>query len=179
MNRDEWQPPLKVEPSADLPTPRVQRRRAPRERGATETSPSPAVDLFEGAHTQLVHTIDLRYLTREPELRLACDRTHLANVRTFLSWLRTALALEAVGLVVAYLAPRSTPHASLSLALSVTLVLLGVAIAVFGMREYGRTATALERHSGRAPPVTPGWARVLTALAEAPVGAALFLLWSR
>ncbi|WP_308259068.1 YidH family protein [Pseudonocardia sp. H11422] len=74
---------------------------------------------------------------QEPDYRFT-----LANERTFLAWLRTALALDAAGLAVAHLLPELIiPGAREAVALS--LVLLGAVTAVSGHRRWRTYQRAL------------------------------------
>jgi len=72
----------------------------------------------------------------------ATVRDHLANERTFLAYLRTALALVGFGFVIA----RLDPHARLSLAVGVAMVLGGVAVVLFGAYRYLGERRALLEH---------------------------------
>jgi putative membrane protein len=72
----------------------------------------------------------------------ATVRDHLANERTFLAYLRTALALVGFGFVIARLDPRAT----LSLAVGVVMVLGGVGVVVFGAYRYLHERRALLEH---------------------------------
>lgn len=71
----------------------------------------------------------LREVGHDPDYRFS-----LANERTFLAWIRTALALIAGGVALASLVPDLTP-ALLRDGLAVLLVVLAVAVA---MRSYAR-----------------------------------------
>lgn len=69
-------------------------------------------------------------------------RFSLANERTFLAWIRTALALVAGGLAVAQFLPElSVAH--LREALAVILMLLGGAVAVRAVDHWARTERAM------------------------------------
>jgi putative membrane protein len=72
----------------------------------------------------------------------ATVRDHLANERTFLAYLRTALALIGFGFVLA----RLDPHARLSLAVGVGMVVGGVAVMLFGAWRYLDERRALLDH---------------------------------
>ena len=64
-------------------------------------------------------------------------RTHLANERTFLAWLRTGLSLVAVGMAVAGFLPVDlVPGVRLVTLFAVLLVLFGTAMAVYGANRY-------------------------------------------
>lgn len=70
----------------------------------------------------------------DPESRV---RTHLANERTFLAWLRTGTGLIALGLGAAQFLTRDVePGFPLVRILAVTLVLTGIAATITGARRY-------------------------------------------
>lgn len=75
---------------------------------------------------------------REPDYRFT-----LANERTFLSYVRTALALDAAGLAATQFLHPSAAH--LRLALGLVLVGLGVTVAVLGYRRWEATERAMRR----------------------------------
>ena len=78
-------------------------------------------------------------------------RFSLANERTFLAWIRTALALVGGGLAVAgFLPPLRIPH--LRELLSVALMLLGAAVAVRAVDHWARCERAMRL--GRPLPVS-------------------------
>jgi len=90
-------------------------------------------------------------------------RFSLANERTFLAWIRTALALVGGGLAVAgLLPPLRIPH--LREVLSVALMLLGAAIAVRAIDHWARAERAMRL--GRPLPASrfPGVLAVAVAL---------------
>ena len=69
-------------------------------------------------------------------------RFSLANERTFLAWIRTALALVGGGLAVAgFLPPLRIPH--LREVLSIALMLLGAVIAVRAVDHWARCERAM------------------------------------
>jgi len=68
-------------------------------------------------------------------------RDHLANERTYLAWLRTALAVMALGLAIAGFANSASTS---SIASGSILVLVGAAGVVYGTRRYQRVNRELE-----------------------------------
>jgi putative membrane protein len=84
------------------------------------------------------------------EPRLAVDRdsrarTHLANERTFLAWLRTGLSLMAVGLAAARFLPVDlVPGFPYVRSFSVLLVLSGTAMVIYGASRYVRAYRQIE-----------------------------------
>ncbi len=69
-------------------------------------------------------------------------RFSLANERTFLPWIRTALALLAGGLACAQFLPR-LPIAHLREAIAVALLILGGVVAVRAVDHWARTERAM------------------------------------
>jgi putative membrane protein len=105
-------------------------------------------------------------------------RDHLANERTLLAWVRTSIAIMALGFVVARfgllireLRPASVPHATaaatgISTAFGTILVLCGALVAVLSLLRYLRTGRAIEAGAYRWSPLL----NVLLALALALAG---------
>ena len=71
-------------------------------------------------------------------------RFTLANERTFLAYVRTALALDAAGLAVAQFI-RHPAVTAMSLGLSVVLTVLGLAVAVLGYLRWRSAERAVHR----------------------------------
>ncbi|RKP12657.1 hypothetical protein BJ684DRAFT_2989, partial [Piptocephalis cylindrospora] len=66
-------------------------------------------------------------------------RDHLANERTYLSWLRTSLSLITLGVTVAQVFRLTTPTQvsnDRAKALSITYTSLGVLVLIFGVWRY-------------------------------------------
>jgi putative membrane protein len=75
-------------------------------------------------------------------------RTHLANERTFLAWLRTGLSLVAVGLAAARFLPLDlVPGTRFVTAFALLLVLAGTLSVVFGAARYVRAYQQIMRAS--------------------------------
>ncbi len=108
----------------------------------------------------------------------ATRRTHLANERTYLAWLRTGLTAVAVGLAVAKLLPdlagagTTWPYASLGIGFCV----LGIIMMAVGIRRVREVGRALERGEFRPmDDVAAVWVGILTiTLAVATIAIVLF-----
>jgi putative membrane protein len=72
-----------------------------------------------------------------PQLRLAYDRTLLANERTYAAWLRTGLAVAAFGFALGHVPDRTTTAMR---AIAAALVLAGAAVIVYGGHRYRQVA---------------------------------------
>ena len=87
------------------------------------------------------------------EPRLAVDRdsrarTHLANERTFLAWLRTGLSLMAVGLAAARFLPVDlVPGIPYVRSFAILLVLFGTVMVLYGANRYTRANQQIETGS--------------------------------
>lgn len=83
-------------------------------------------------------------------------RSHLANERTFLAWLRTGLTIAALGLATAQFVERQdTGGVPLIPLLSLLLVLSGIGIIALGWRRYHLVRQAIDEqdphsHAGSA-----------------------------
>lgn len=106
----------------------------------------------------------------EAERRVdATRRTHLANERTYLAWLRSGLTAVAVGLGVAKVLP--TLHRGPAwplVALGIGFCLLGLALLVFGVHRLRQVDRALRSGEfgpldGRASSAIGGLAALLAA----------------
>lgn len=114
----------------------------------------------------------------EVQQRLAYDRTHLANERTYAAWLRTGLAISAGGIAVAHLVPEPSRDSWLALALGSVFVLAGAGVMTYGARQFATTAQALQRESGRVAPVPVRLPYLLTIVLSAMLLAVLLFLWT-
>ena len=83
-------------------------------------------------------------------------RDHLANERTFLAWVRSCIAIIALGFVVARfgllvreLGPNAPRHASagLSTGFGVALVVCGALLTVLATLRYRATTDAIDRNN--------------------------------
>jgi putative membrane protein len=91
---------------------------------------------------QLVQSGDVPRLAVDRDSRA---RTHLANERTFLAWLRTGLSLMAVGLAVAGFLPVDlVPGFPYVRSFSVLLVLSGTVMVMYGAVRYVKACKQIE-----------------------------------
>ena len=81
---------------------------------------------------------DEQSVERDPDYRFT-----LANERTFLAYVRTALGLDAAGLAATQFLHPSAAHLRLTIAL--VLVGLGTVVAVLGYRRWAATELAMRR----------------------------------
>src|SRR4051812_567014 len=94
-------------------------------------------------------------------------RTHLANERTFLAWLRTGLSLLAVGIAAARFLPLAlVPGIPYVTAFAVLLVLSGTALVLYGGVRYVRAHEEIDK-GNYDPQVQPMW---IVALVVAGLG---------
>lgn len=79
-------------------------------------------------------------------------RTHLANERTYLAWLRTGLTAFAVAVGVGQVVPALTDEAEVPYAaVGIGFALLGVALVLYGLRRMVMVQTALTEGRFSAP----------------------------
>jgi putative membrane protein len=175
MRRDERDSRLRI--TGRSPAPPSGKRRGTRRAGATFAAGhlEPA---YDGTRTQWFTPVDMKLLAKDAQLRLAYDRTHLANERTFAAWLRTGLSVAAGGIAVAHLVPEPSRNSLVALALGAAFVLLGVGILVYGARRYARSAAALNRDSGAPSPVAPRAVYLLASCISILLLAVLLFLWT-
>jgi putative membrane protein len=80
-------------------------------------------------------------------------RTHLANERTFLAWLRTGLSLMALGFAASQFIPNPTPgRIDLSAVLAVVLTVSGLGLTGFGGWRFRKARDEID--AGRYLPST-------------------------
>ena len=118
-------------------------------------------------------------VVRPPRRDLGEDpdpRFSMANERTFLSWIRTALALDAAGLAVIQLLPELVvPYAREVVAVS--LVVLGTVVASASFRRWAAAEDAMRARRPLPPSRLPGLlAATLGALSLVTV---LLLVWAQ
>lgn len=82
-------------------------------------------------------------------------RFTLANERTFLAWLRTALALMAAGVGIETASVLNPPTSALATALAVALLLGGIIVSVTAFTRWARAERAL-RTGEPLPAMRPG-----------------------
>ncbi|MBN2114426.1 MAG: DUF202 domain-containing protein [Acidimicrobiia bacterium] len=107
-----------------------------------------------------------RFLTRG-EIRPSeggLARDHLANERTFLSWVRTCLGFIGLGILVAELVDTEGPVAN---ALGLSLIFLGAVAAVASTARYLRVTAQLDRGRYQSSTVGPIVVGVVTLLVAA------------
>lgn len=126
-------------------------------------APGSAADGVEGAAAQR-DDYDLDY------------RFTLANERTFLAWLRTALGLLAGAVALVHLVPPGGEDAdNAERGIGFALALLGIAVVLASIRRWQRVQQAMERHGNL--PVSR--APIYLGLAVVGIGAAVIVLLAR
>lgn len=72
-------------------------------------------------------------------------RSHLANERTFLAWLRTAVAMIGLGLAAAqFLQHQVVPGLHLTRGMAIIMVVTGILMAIDGTRRYIRYSKQID-----------------------------------
>ncbi|WP_433223733.1 YidH family protein [Dactylosporangium sp. CS-047395] len=94
-------------------------------------------------------------------------RFSLANERTFLAWMRTALALIGGGLAVA----QFLPHHRLRVAIAVSLLALGGLVAIRSVDHWARSEKAMRQNEALPPSRFPAILAIVIT-----VGAAVLLI---
>lgn len=97
-------------------------------------------------------------------------RTHLANERTFLAWLRTGITLIALGLAAAqFLARDVLPEIPVVRTLATLMILMGAFTILTGLLRYRRGAVRIEaeafRPAGRSLVIATALALAVSVLA--------------
>jgi inner membrane protein YidH len=90
-------------------------------------------------------------------------RVSLANERTFLAWIRTALALITIGLAITQLLPPFDLPGGRRL-LGVPLMVLGVVVALGALREWMINERAMRQGQPLRPPRLAMWVTVVIAV---------------
>lgn len=110
----------------------------------------------------------------DPRVLLAYTRTHLANERTYAAWLRTGLAVAAVGFAAAEFI---VGHGGgVGQGISVALVLAGALIVLFGGYSYRRVCRQLGREGAPAATLSSWLVGAASLALAALILSALFLL---
>ncbi len=100
-------------------------------------------------------------------------RTHLANERTFLAWLRTGLSLVALGLATAQFLERRLPNGwDLATPLAILLIVGGTAMTAAGGRRFVDAGHAIEEGE-----YTPNVGAIAVAVAFAGLAGVAALLF--
>jgi len=94
----------------------------------------------------------------------ALIRTHLANERTFLAWLRTAVVLLGVGLGAIALGGSGRFEEVVALALGGVAVVAALVMVVWAYATYADTTTSIERRRYHPPRAFIATATALIAL---------------
>src|SRR3954468_20709542 len=90
-------------------------------------------------------------------------RVSLANERTFLAWIRTALALISIGLAITQLLPPFDLPGGRRL-IGVPLMVLGVIVALGALREWMQNERAIRLGRSLRPPRLAMWVTVVIAV---------------
>lgn len=100
-------------------------------------------------------------------------RDHLANERTYLAWLRTAIGILALSAAIARFGPGAGPHAGTHDKVAVAITgCLGLFILGIGTRRYYQVSHDLEQgrfQLSRRTPLVVGLVVVLSALTVLPL----------
>ncbi|MGH7509715.1 MAG: YidH family protein [Gemmatimonadales bacterium] len=108
----------------------------------------------------------------DTQQRLAYDRTHLANERTFGAWIRTGLSVAAIGIATSHFLPPAVREPLFALTLGTIFVIVGVAIIGFGAWRYSQISRDL-RVAGSPHALVRPWVVYLLAMV---LGGLLFAL---
>jgi putative membrane protein len=99
-------------------------------------------------------------------------RTHLANERTFLAWLRTAIVLIGVGVAAAALTETDGFERAVAVGLGTASVVAGTVLIAFAYLSYRETAQGISAGTYQPANRLPVVAAVLTAIVG--IGAIIF-----
>ncbi|BCG60408.1 YidH family protein [Paenibacillus sp. URB8-2] len=92
----------------------------------------------------LEKTVDSKYIQQ-----------HLANERTFLAWVRTAIAIVGLGFLSAGIVFRSTPYEhighTIAAVVGISAVFLGIMILGMATKDYFRKRIGINKEMFRAP----------------------------
>ncbi len=103
-------------------------------------------------------------------------RTHLANERTFLAWLRTGLSLVALGIAVAlFLDPGRGRGLGFAVALGVVLVASGTLVTAAGGLRFIRARDQIEAETYR--PDSPVVILSVVLVAVAGLASLAYIVW--
>ena len=103
-------------------------------------------------------------------------RTHLANERTFLAWLRTGLSLVALGIAVAhFLEPQEGQGLGFAVILGVILVASGMLVTAAGGRRFIQARDQIEAETYR--PDAPAVILSVFLVAVAGVASLAYIVW--
>ncbi len=103
-------------------------------------------------------------------------RFTLANERTFLAWLRSALGLLAGAVALVHVVPQGGEDAdNAEKGIGIALALLGIAVVLSSIRRWQRVQRAMERHENL--PISK--APIYLGLAVVAVGVAVLVLLAR
>lgn len=100
-------------------------------------------------------------------------RFSLANERTFLAWIRTALALVGAGLAVGFLPTLHIPH--LGGVIAVVLLVLGAVVAGRALVDWARTEAAMRQGRELPPSRLPVFLTVAVVLGALLLAGAMLL----
>lgn len=84
----------------------------------------------------------------------ASVRDHLANERTLLAWVRTAITIIGLGFIVGRLVTSAGGDTAWAIAVGAILVLAGAASAMAGLRRFLTVEREIELESYRPAPLT-------------------------
>lgn len=110
---------------------------------------------------------------RPPDIEPPSVRDHLANERTLLAWMRTALTVIGLGFIIDRLALEDAPGDTLSAWIGIALVLLGGLLAAGGAWSFLRARRELT--TGSYTPAVGLHLALVAAVVAGALAVALFL----